>query len=346
VTQQEQKKFADVLKNNQTLKHFGIGGNCVNCGDDGVIAFAEMLKANKTLTGISLNKFTSTEDGAKALLEAVKVNYTLAYENVSLPYYNGKDKEIYPQIEAQIKFNSDATKKEQKMKGVVLEIKQEPVVSKNEQELLDGLLKKKQVSIADTFSQQVSIKLDKEHVPIFKNLITLLKTHQRMNTLNFTFIVYNNVPGFSTSPDIVQDINELIQSNPKIEKLTLDNLPCDSTRAKQFADILRNNQTLKQFGIGGNCVNSGDDGVIAIAEMLKANKTLTGISIGKFSSTEDGAKALLEAAKVNTTLLLDHVSLPYFSGKDKSIYPLIEAELKANSDPAKKEQKMKNQASN
>ena len=56
------------------------------CRLDGVIALAELLKSNTTITDLNLNENNLKDVGAKAIAEALKVNTTLKVLDLSLNY--------------------------------------------------------------------------------------------------------------------------------------------------------------------------------------------------------------------------------------------------------------------
>ena len=100
--------FADMLKINKTLKELHIGNNKI--GDKGAIAFADMLRINNTLKELYISRTLYddhdkiSDDGASALKDALEVNKTLTTLDISNTS-NTISKEILEEISVLIERN-------------------------------------------------------------------------------------------------------------------------------------------------------------------------------------------------------------------------------------------------
>ena len=91
-----------------------------------------------------------------------------------------------------------------------------------------------------------------------------------------------------------------------LEKLKLLNNTISSKTPKQIMKSVQTICTLCTLGISSN--NITDDGVIAVSEYLKVNKTLKELHMSNNSITNHSVIKITEAIQTNTTLKLLDVS--------------------------------------
>jgi hypothetical protein len=87
---------------------------------------------------------------------------------------------------------------------------------------------------------------------------------------------------------------------PKLVKLDLSVNNIGDDGAKQIADALKDNRSLKHLCLLDNKI--GDDGAKAIADALKDNHSLKTLDLNGNEIDDDGAKSIADALKVNHSL--------------------------------------------
>ena len=120
--------------------------------------------------------------------------------------------------------------------------------------------------------------------------------------------------------DVMQEISVLAKKSNLIDLYLRDSGSVQNSGAKQLAEVLKQNSTLKHIDLCGN--NIGNEGAKAFAEALAINSTLKKLDLHNNKIGEEGAYALRDALKVNTTLKTLHLganpevfAMEYFTKK-------------------------------
>ena len=101
------------------------------------------------------------------------------------------------------------------------------------------------------------------------------------------------------SDDGAAAISDALKSNNLLQILKMSYNKITSEGAKVIAEAIKVNKTLQELDISGN--NISDDGAAAISDALKNNNSLQMLSMSN-KITSEGAKLIAEAIKVNETL--------------------------------------------
>ncbi|NKI93661.1 hypothetical protein [Rhizobacter sp. SG703] len=144
------------------------------------------------------------------------------------------------------------------------------------------------------------IALDLSRCELAKQDIALLCTALRENTgLQKLLLSYNHFQGCGAA------IGELLKANKTLQSLGLQGsqegglMQMECHCICSIAKALEENSSLQALDLGINVINF--EGAVAIASMLKSNKTLIDLNL-RFSTLDRGFRTLCKALKSNTTL--------------------------------------------
>ena len=126
------------------------------------------------------------------------------------------------------------------------------------------------------------------------------------------------IPRLKLSPEDVESLSYMLQTNHTLLKLNITNCGIDSFWARPIADGLNCNRILSELHMSRNPIR--DDGAIVLAQMLKINKSLTVLDISECSITEVGVRHLADPLCVNSTLKT--LNLSYNAVKDEGAIAL------------------------
>ena len=98
--------------------------------------------------------------------------------------------------------------------------------------------------------------------------------------------------------EYVNEINDSLQSNTKLQSLKLKNMTIEG--GELISEIVRTNKTLQRLDLSNDALF--DDGAVTISDGLKNNTTLLEINISHNNITNKGTKNITEAIQVNTIL--------------------------------------------
>ena len=113
------------------------------------------------------------------------------------------------------------------------------------------------------------------------------------------------------SDDGAAAISDALKSNNSLQILNISYNKVTSEGAKVIAEAIKVNKTLLELHISGNI---SDDGAAAISDALKSNNSLQILDMSYNKITSEGAKLIAEAIKVNKTLQKLDISHNNISG--------------------------------
>jgi len=250
----EIEAICEALKANDTVTRLSLFHSKI--GDEGAIAFSEVLKTNKSLIELDLGDNRIEAEGIKAICDALKVNNTLKVLNL----YNtevDRDDDYFNKMDC-------------KAIGELLKIN------------------------CSFVSLSLASNIIKEGVQFICEGLIMNKTLKELNLANCEI---NNV----------KFISELLKKNETLTKLNLSS--ANYYRANQvkeegaiaISEALTINKVLKELYISYSEI--GDNGAIAVGAMLKVNKALITLDISANEIKAEGVKAIGEALETNTTLV-------------------------------------------
>ena len=98
--------------------------------------------------------------------------------------------------------------------------------------------------------------------------------------------------------EYVNEINESLQNNTKLQSLKLKNMTKEGVEL--IFEIIRTKKALQILDLSNNTLS--DDGAVTISDGLKSNNTLLKLNISYNNITYKGTKSITEFFQVNTTL--------------------------------------------
>ena len=128
------------------------------------------------------------------------------------------------------------------------------------------------------------------------------------------------IPRLKLSPEDVESLSYMLQTNHTLLKLNITNCGIDSFWARHIADGLNCNRILSELHMSRNPIR--DDGTIALAQILKINKSLTVLDISECFISEVGVGHLADALCANSSL--ETLNLSYNAVKDKGAIALAQ----------------------
>ena len=349
--------IANFIRENPTRIE-GLGLQDCKIGNRGAIALAEVLKENASLTTLMLDKNNIGLEGGIALAEALKMNSTL--ESLTL---NGNESLDNTKIAAELghglKQNSTLEKlylagnnideegiKILKQALIANPIEQREVLVNDEwlsedqlvqQQVLPSINKQQQREIQrvqgeikavqegwypdNVFSLSDFPTITPSKIQAYiRRLLNAIKNYKKINTIAFEIV--------NLEDDGVELIANFIRENPtRIEALGLQDCKIGNRGAIALAEVLKSNKTLHYLMLDKN--NIGLEGGIALAEALKMNSTLQLLSLNGNESPDNTklAAALAYGIKQNSTL-----EYLYLAGNniDGEVINILKQALNAN----------------
>ena len=98
--------------------------------------------------------------------------------------------------------------------------------------------------------------------------------------------------------EYVNEINESLQINTKLQSLKLKNMTKEGVEL--IFEIIRTKKALQRLDLSNNTLS--DDGAVTISDGLKSNNTLLKLNISYNNITSKGTKNITKSIQVNTTL--------------------------------------------
>ncbi|KAF9565977.1 hypothetical protein EC968_003976 [Mortierella alpina] len=314
--------LAEVLKTNRTLTALSLRGNSI--GDDEGQALAEALKINSTLTTLDLTGNSIGENGAQALSKALKINATLTTLNLGANSIGDNGVEALSEA---LKTNTTLT---------TLDLGDNSIGDNGAQTLAETLKTNKTLTTLNLLGNQIWIK-GLAAISEISTQNPILTTLDQLNVgykaiLMFEAFKPNSTMTFlrlsicSIGDNGAQALSEALKTNLTLTTLYLDYNVIGDAGAQALSEALKANSTLTTLDLRGKSI--GDLRARALSEALKANSTLTTLYLVGNSIRHNGAQALSEALKTNSTLIT--LDLYYNAIGDLGARALSEA-LKFNS---------------
>ena len=128
----------------------------------------------------------------------------------------------------------------------------------------------------------------------------------------------------------IQNIEILIDTlkeNKKIKSLNFSKSNLTNEHIIEIANILEKNVTIQELNLSGNMLEVEqvtNESIVELANILKSNKNLLKLDISHMSYDDEGAIAIAEALKVNTTLKEINLSHTY-AITDEGVIVIAEA---------------------
>jgi len=120
----------------------------------------------------------------------------------------------------------------------------------------------------------------------------------------------------------------LVSNSPKITCLNVERRNLDSETMGAIMSCLLTNTVVTELKIARNCSfwsEQPDDFGMALAQVLKGNKSITKVDIKNNDIHEDAIAALMDAMKTNTTVTWLDMSDNFSRGKGEAIAEMVKA---------------------
>ena len=316
--------LAEALKLNTSLTQLCLSGNSIR--DQGAAGLAEALKQNTILTQLDLTDNSISDQGAAGLAEALK-------QNTSLTQLDLADNSISDQgatsLAEALKQNTSLTQldlggnsiSDQGATSLAEALKQNTSLTQLD---LGGnsIIDQGADGLAEALKQNTSLtQLDLGDNSIIDQGVAGLAEALKHNT---------SLTQLDLSENSIRDrgaagLAEALKQNTSLTQLDLGGNSISDQGAAGLAEALKQSTSLTQFDLGGNSISA--QGSAGLAEALKHNTSLTQLDLADNSISDQGAAGLAEALKQNTSLT--QLDLSENSIRDRGTAGLAEA-LKQN----------------
>jgi NLR family CARD domain-containing protein 3 len=304
--------LTNALASNTTLAKLGLSRNR-SIGDGGVVAIANALKFNTSLTKLDLRNNRIRDGGAAALGEALKVNTSLT--ELNLHNNSIADGGASSLLKVLTKYNTtlrylNLTGNDNSSETLLSTITAFTAANQKGIRLLHAGpeldLSSKIVDAAQ--AKQVAAELADDAAVTALALNQNYMGHQGcvdiFNASNnnglFASIELN---GNSIGDGGCAAMAKTLRENTVLTKILLNGNGIGPTGAIALAESLQLNTSLRELGLGRNDV--GNEGAAAIAKALRCNKTLERLNLEDNDISDRGAVAILNTLKFyNHTLTL------------------------------------------
>ena len=265
------KSIAKALQVNFTLQVFDISHN--ELSDDGVKVFSSYLKANSTLQELTISwinnylLLNSMEQGYKMC----KMNFGDAGAILISAFLHNNTK--IQQLDISHNYTSD-----------------------------DGAVAISEFLKNNSTLQGLNVSFNQIHN---RGIIEIGKALETNTTLKTIDISHNNI-----SDDGAVAISEFLKINSTLQELNMSDNKIYNRGIIEIGKALETNTTLKTIDISHNYIS--DDGAVAICEFLKINSTLQELNMS-YNKIHRGIIEIGKALETNTTLKTIDISHNYIS---------------------------------
>ena len=330
------KAIGDALIVNRSLQVLDLRGNPISAD---VVHIAESLKQNHSLLEINLGRCGISEEGCKAIGDALMVNRSLqVLELHGNPISAGviHIAESLKRNHSLIELNlGNCGTSEEGFKAVCEAL----MVGRRSLQVLDlhenSIEEKRCKAIGDALVVDMSVEvLDQCHNPISAGAIHVagsLKYNHSLLKLNLRNCDISEKGGKDIGDALmvnrslqvldlydnpisagVVHIAESLKHNHSLLKLNLRNCDISQEGGKAIGNALMVNRSLQVLDLHGNPISAG---VVHIAESLNCNHSLREINLSDCRISEEGGKAIGDALMVNRSLqVLDLHGNPISAG--------------------------------
>ncbi|KAL0229191.1 hypothetical protein GEMRC1_013811 [Eukaryota sp. GEM-RC1] len=280
-------------------------------GSKGARALAEALKVNSTITYINLTQNSIGPERTRVLVEVLKVNSTITHVDLG-------DNSIGPE-------GARALADVLKVNSTIVEIylKSNSIGPEGARALADSLkvnstityINLTQNSIgpegARVLADALKVNSTITHVDLGDNYIgpegarALADALKVNSTIVDIYLTQNSI-----GPEGARALAGALKVNFSVTSVDLSYNHIEIEGVRALADSLKVNSTITYISLTQNSI--GPEGARALADALKANSTITDIYLGDNIIDTEGARALADALKVNSTITyinLSHTSI-------------------------------------
>ncbi|KAL0239797.1 hypothetical protein GEMRC1_009905 [Eukaryota sp. GEM-RC1] len=255
----------------------------------------ESLKANTTVTSISLRNNSIKEEGIASLVELLKVNTTIKSIDLGMNSLGAESARALAEL---LKVNTT-------IKGINL--------WKNSFRPEGAKVLARSLKVNNTLT---SCNLGWNNIRA-EGAREFAKTLKVNNTVT-RFSFYNNSLGVegvrllamslkvNTTLKSAEALAEALKVNATITSVALETNYIGAEGARALANALKVNTTVTYINFEGNLIR--DEGATALAEALNVNSTVRYINLSYNYIKAEGGRALAETLKVNTTVEIEGIN--------------------------------------
>ena len=296
--------LAEALKQNTSLTELDLSSNHIS--DQGAADLAEALKQNMSLTELNLSANDISAQGAAALAEALKQNTSLTQLNLSQRYLssNSISAQGAAALAEALKQNSSLTQLDLSNNGISDQGAADLAEALKQNTILTQLYfygsfigDQDAAALAEALKQNTSL----TQLDLSRNCISaqgaadLAEALKQNTSLTQLYLSHNGI-----SDQGAADLAVALKQNSSLTQLNLSNNGISDQGAADLAEALKQNTSLTQLDLYVNFIR--ERGAAALAEALKQNTSLTQLNLSDNDIRDQGAAALAEALKQTTSV--------------------------------------------
>ena len=293
--------LAEVLRTNTTLNSLGLCNN-PGIGNPSVMSLCEALKVNTTLCSLDLSGTGISDAGVLSLAEVLKTNASsltsLLLSDIKISHQSLRSIAEVLRVNSTLK---DLTFEGNKVGVGGTKLIAESLKANTTLKLLSLSRNNIKAKCGSLFSDSLKVNGTLESLTLAKNALgsrgaQLLSDGLRVNTsLRHLDLSWNSI-----GSEGAESIAETIRVNASLTSLKLVGNNIGDPGANKVSEALKVNVSLEDLDLSFNAI--GAAGAESIAEALKSNATLTALDLGCNVIGDNGAQSLCEALKKNATL--------------------------------------------
>ena len=293
--------LAEVLRTNTTLNSLGLCNN-PGIGNPSVMSLCEALKVNTTLCSLDLSGTGISDAGVLSLVEVLKTNASsltsLLLSDIKISHQSLRSIAEVLRVNSTLK---DLTFEGNKVGVGGTKLIAESLKANTTLKLLSLSRNNIKAKCGRLFSDSLKVNGTLESLTLAKNALgsrgaQLLSDGLRVNTsLRHLDLSWNSI-----GSEGAESIAETIRVNASLTSLKLVGNNIGDPGANKVSEALKVNVSLEDLDLSFNAI--GAAGAESIAEALKSNATLTALDLGCNVIGDNGAQSLCEALKKNATL--------------------------------------------
>ena len=264
------------------LQHLDI--SCNNISDEGAKELALAIKVNKTLQELNISKNCITKEGVMTIVESCTENRTL-YKLVCT--HNSLSKSELAAINEYIR-------KENAIQ--IFDASWNTIASKSGKLVIRTIFQ-----LSD--KSQSNLYITQEELWYFDSID---EKHYRMEFLHCCFQECRKGQILNLSNMKIYNFqlilfNDYLKFNSEVAKLDLSRNKIINEGIKKITEVIQVNSQLQCLNISHNKLF--DNGTLTMSDCLKINNTLRKLNLSSNGITDEGAERLAEAIQMNTALL-------------------------------------------
>ena len=293
---------------NSTLCKLNLSSN--NITDEGAKRLAEAIKVNRKLQKLNTSSNKITDEGAKRLAEAIQVSTTLQELNISSNKITDEGaKRLAEAIGVNRTLQELNISKNCISKEGVMKIVEACTINRTLHKLVcthNNLSKSGLAAINEYIRKENAVQIFEaswNSLCSKNNQLAFKTTFELLDVQQKLQSDYDNIKEELWYVDEITDpkyVRKFLQCSLDMQHVNVTGAVTTDDQMLIFCDCLMNNSTLTELNLSSNKIT--DEGVRRLVKVIQVNTTLRSLDISHNTTSDDGMSSISDCLKINATL--------------------------------------------